>query len=192
MLTRQAGDVAPWARQTCDQAGTDRVAETNEDDRDYCCDLFCRNCGRGSLGDNDIDLESDELSSDFAEAFVASLRPANLDCDGSVLDPAKLAHSLHKGGDPSALCRRYSAAYEPDGRELCRLLRAHREWPHHRRAAEQRDKLAPFHSITSSARASNAGGTSSPRARAVTRLMTNSNLVGCVTGRSAGLAPLST
>src|SRR6516165_12079567 len=76
MLTRQAGDVAPWARQTCDQAGTDRVAETNEDDRDYCCDLLCRNCGWGSLGDNDIDLESDELCSDFAVAFVASLRPS--------------------------------------------------------------------------------------------------------------------
>src|SRR6516165_8966584 len=161
MLTRQAGDVAPWARQTCDQAGTDRVAETNEDDRDYCCDLLCRNCGWGSLGDNDIDLESDELCSDFAVAFVASLRPANLDCDGSVLDPAKLAQSLHKGGDPSALCRRCGAAHEPDSRELYRLLRARRERPR-RRAAEQGDELAPFHSITSSARASSVGGTSRP------------------------------
>src|SRR5262249_51715917 len=98
--------------------------------------LLCRNCGWGSLGDNDIDLESDELSSDFAVAFVASLRPANLDCDGSVLDPAKLAHALHKGGDPSALCRRYGAAHEPDGRELCRLLRdaprAATRLPHYR------------------------------------------------------------
>ena len=38
----------------------------------------------------------------------------------------------------------------------------------------------------------NVGGTSRPSARAVTRLMTNSNLVACTTGRSAGFAPLRT
>jgi hypothetical protein len=48
------------------------------------------------------------------------------------------------------------------------------------------------HSITSSARASRAGGTSRPSAFAVVKLMTSSNLVGCTTGNSAGLAPLRT
>jgi hypothetical protein len=38
--------------------------------------------------------------------------------------------------------------------------------------------------LTSSARASSAGGTSRPSALAVLRLMTSSNLVGCSTGRS--------
>src|SRR5262249_17735693 len=33
-----------------------------------------------------------------------------------------------------------------------RLLRARRQWPRRHRAAEQRDELAPPHSITSSAR----------------------------------------
>ena len=46
------------------------------------------------------------------------------------------------------------------------------------------------YSITSSARASNVGGTSRPSKRAVCRLIMNSNLVDCKTGRSAGLAPL--
>src|SRR5258705_51434 len=46
------------------------------------------------------------------------------------------------------------------------------------------------HSITSSARASKFGGISRPSAFAVFRLMTNSNVVGCITGRSAGLSPL--
>src|SRR5262252_9232152 len=81
----------------------------------------------------------------------------------------------------------------PDGDEADdwhrRLLRARREWPRDR-AAEQRDELAAFHSITSSARASSIGGISRPIARAVGRLMTNSNLVERMTGRSAGLAPL--
>jgi hypothetical protein len=46
------------------------------------------------------------------------------------------------------------------------------------------------YSITSSARTSNEGGTVRPSALAVLRLITNSNLVGCSTGRSEGLVPL--
>src|SRR5215468_1578353 len=56
-------------------------------------------------------------------------------------------------------------------------------------AAEQRDEVAPLHSITSSARASSVGGTSRPSAFAAWRLMTSSNLLDCTTGRSAGLVP---
>src|SRR5437764_1257938 len=47
-----------------------------------------------------------------------------------------------------------------------------------------------YYSMTSSARCSSAGGTVRPSAFAVFRLITSSNLVGCWTGRSAGLAPL--
>src|SRR6516164_5613878 len=43
--------------------------------------------------------------------------------------------------------------------------------------------------MTSSARASSIGGRSRPIAFAACRLMTSSNLVDCMTGRSAGLAP---
>ena len=52
-------------------------------------------------------------------------------------------------------------------------------------------RLAP-HSITSSASASIMGGMSRPSALAVLRLITNSNLVGCMTGRLAGFSPLRT
>src|SRR5262249_51329731 len=69
------------------------------------------------------------------------------------------------------------------------LLRARRERPR-RRAAEQRDEIAPPHSITSSARAMNVGGTSRRSVRAVLRLIASTNLVACITGRSAGCAPL--
>src|SRR5262249_40077629 len=54
------------------------------------------------------------------------------------------------------------------------------------RAAEQRDEVAPFHSMTSSARARNEDGTSSPSALAVLRLITSLNLVGACIGRSPG------
>src|SRR5262249_27553709 len=59
-------------------------------------------------------------------------------------------------------------------------------------AAEQRDELAPsHHSITSSASANILSGIVSSSALAVLRLITNSNLVGCSTARSAGLVPFN-
>src|SRR5215471_6515563 len=47
-----------------------------------------------------------------------------------------------------------------------------------------------LHSITSSAAACRVRGTVRPNVFAVLRLITNSNLVGCSTGSSGGLAPL--
>jgi hypothetical protein len=87
------------------------------------------------------------------------------------------------------------------------LLRAHRERPRSR-AAEQRDELTPFHSITSAERrfvpgadictaaksmlysitssacASSVGGTSSSIVLTAGRLITSSNLLNCCNGRS--------
>src|SRR5262249_16782518 len=79
---------------------------------------------------------------------------------------------------------------KPDAPDALVLLRPRRERPRGHRAAEQRDELAAFHSITSSASASSFSGTSMPSARAVFRLITNSNLVGCWSGKSLGLTPL--
>jgi len=45
------------------------------------------------------------------------------------------------------------------------------------------------YSITSSALASNVGGMARPSTLAVLRLIASSNLVGCATGKVAGLAP---
>ena len=73
-----------------------------------------------------------------------------------------------------------------------RLLCPRCQRPPRRCAAEQRDELATFHSITSSARASRLGGIVSPSALAVFRLMNRSNLLGWTTGKSAGTAPLRT
>src|SRR5262249_42819373 len=56
-------------------------------------------------------------------------------------------------------------------------------------AADERDERAPPHSITSSARASSVAGMLRPSAFAVIRFTIRSNLVGCWTGRSVGLAP---
>src|SRR6185503_19580528 len=91
----------------------------------------------------------------------------------------------HQGRSRSKRC----AAKEPDHR-LRRLLRA-RCKRQRCRASSNGQELAPSHSITSSARASNVGGTAKPSAAAVLRLITNSYLVGACTGKSAGFSPLS-
>src|SRR5262249_56359612 len=48
----------------------------------------------------------------------------------------------------------------------------------------------PLYSITSSAMARSDGVTVRPSIRAVSALMTSSNLVACTTGKSAGFSPL--
>ena len=62
-------------------------------------------------------------------------------------------------------------------------VRTRRERPRDRCTAEQRDELAPIHSITSSASASSLSGTVRPSALAVLRLILSANLVGCSTRR---------
>src|SRR6516162_2983860 len=69
-------------------------------------------------------------------------------------------------------------------------LRKGSDRPRNDRAAEQRDEIAPPHSITSSASARRVGGTVRPSVLAVLRLMTNSYLVGACTGKSPGFSPL--
>src|SRR5262249_53623881 len=148
--------------------------------------LCCRDSGPSC--EDDIHLETDELGCDFAIALVASLRPAILDSDGAALDPAKFTQPLHEGRGPRIPVQRRARPEKPDGRQL-RLLRARRERPRRRRAAEERDEIAAFHSITSSATSSRSRAISIFRDLAVLRLMTSSYLVGCSTGRSAGFAP---
>src|SRR5882672_4713801 len=73
---------------------------------------------------------------------------------------------------------------DADAPHALALLRTRCEGPRRRRAAEKRDELAAPHSITSSAAMSSLSGTSRPSAFAVLRLITNSNFVGSITGRS--------
>src|SRR5262249_53272551 len=136
-----------------------------------------------------IDLTPDDLSRNLSETLVTSLGPAILNCDIAAFDPTKFAQPLYEGVDPLPLARTRALPQKADSRQLARPLRPRRQRPRRRRAAEQRDELAPLHSITSSAVASSEVGTSMPSALAVVRLTTRSNLVGCSTGRSAGFTP---
>src|SRR5258706_12284683 len=98
--------------------------------------------------------------------------------DVAPLDIAELPHAVAERSKMPRQRRVGAGMENTDGVELARrLLRARRERPRSRRAAEQGNELTPLHSITSSAMESTPGGTSMPSACAVCRLMTNSNLV---------------
>src|SRR5262245_7562161 len=119
------------------------------------------------------------------------MRPPILDRHILALDVPGFTNALPECGQKACTIgkERPRAAEEPDHRQR-RLLRARRDRPRDRRAAEQRDERPPSHSITSSARARSIGGMSRSIAFAVARLITSSNFVAISTGRSAGLAPL--
>src|SRR5262249_20209732 len=133
-----------------------------------------------------------EFSRQRRQSIIVTFRPAKRDRQILTFDKPRFAEASTEGFHNTCRFPWRATADEPNHRH-CLLLRPRRERPC-RRAAEQRDELAPFHirghSITSSALASSCGGTSRPSALAVCRLMTNSNLVDCTTGRSAGFAPL--
>src|SRR5262249_42242026 len=180
--------------QGIDQAGADRIAYGREHDRQSAADMLQRHYGQGAAGQDDVRREGDQFRSRFCALVGTVVAPAGVDPHIAANTPAHFLQALverrksivafwiihgavHKHADPP----------HPLG-----LLRARRERPRGC-AAEQRDELAaPHHSITSSAIASSPGGKLRPNALAVLRLITNSNLVDCMTGKSAGFAPLRT
>src|SRR5215831_4123384 len=175
-------------REAGDQAHSDRVHRQDENDWNRRCRLF--DCdGRVSTSDNYIDFKAHQLLRDLFEAFAAALCPVIFDRNVATFIPAEFAQPLHESGGPWFPGRRRGCTQKPDDRESARLLCPCRERPRSR-AAEQGDELAAFHSITSSAPTVSPSGTSRPRAFAVLRLITNSNLVDCTTGRSPGFSPL--
>src|SRR5262252_3960566 len=180
--------VAARAGQTCDQAAFQRVARRSHDDRDALrCAL--RGADRSGAADyDDIDLRPQQIADQRGYRFDIITIMAKLVGDVAPFDVAEVAHPAHEFLAEWIVVRG-SRPDVPDTRRLARLLRAGRERPRQGRAADERDKLASLHSITSSARTINVIGTWSPIALAALRLRISSNFVGCSTGRLEGLAP---
>src|SRR5262249_40507287 len=116
--------------------------------------------------------------------------PANVDAKIAAFCPPQILQPLAQGRNACLSVRIVRSQHQyGDVPHTLALLRAARKGPCGRVAAEQRDEVASLHSITSSARASSDGETSSPSTLAVVMLIMKSNLVGCSTGRSLGFAP---
>src|SRR5262249_51823222 len=145
----------------------------------------------GSPAQYDIRFEREQFSRLSAVALGIALAPTIVDPHVTTDGPAKFLQPLNKRRKPRLGFRIVGSHIHEhaDTPHPLGLLGAGREWPR-RRAAEQRDELAPpHHSMTSSARASSVGGMARPSALAVLRLIISSYLDACSTGRSAGLTP---
>src|SRR5262249_40068946 len=138
------------------------------------------------------ELAANQIGRQRGQSVILAFCPAILDRGVLPFDVASFLQPLAKRGRVRCKLVWRRAVEEPDHRRR-RLLRARRERPSDRRAADERDEVAAFdlrvHSITSSARSRNASGIVRPSALAVVKLMTRSNLVGCSIGISPGFAP---
>src|SRR5262245_26902912 len=94
-----------------------------------------------------------------------------LDVDVTTIDVTKFAQPLLERLNKIRRCDRWKKVQDTNARDFPRLLRVRHNRQHRRRAAEQRDELAAFHSITSSAATSNLSGTVRPSILAVLRLI---------------------
>ena len=107
-----------------------------------------RRSGGCVMRKNEVGLQRDEfLRESLHRLRVAAARPANVDPDVAALRPPELLESLPERRDAGlcfrvALGKRHQHADPP---HPLGLLRARGERPRRRRAAEQRDELAPPH-----------------------------------------------
>src|SRR5262249_1186671 len=152
--------------------------------------MLQRHHGQGATGQDDVRREREQFRSMFCAAVGIVLAPAGVDPHIAANSPAQFLQTLvERRKSILAFWIVRSPVHEhADAAHALALLPPRRERPR-RRAAEQRDELAPLHSITSSALACNVSGTVRPSAFAVLRFMANKNFVGCRTGSSPGLAP---
>src|SRR5262249_30937025 len=175
-----------------DEAGADWVDDIHEYDRHSGRRLLQRRHCRARGGQDDIRCEREQFRRVPATAVGIDRAPTVVDPHVTTGGPAPWRQPWRQRGAAGRSIvvgggevHQYAAAPHP-----LALLRAHRERPRDRRAADERDELAPLHSITSSAMASTPGGIIRPSSLAVFRLITSSNFVGSITGRSPGFSPL--
>src|SRR6516165_3439880 len=128
--------VAARARQTCDQAGAQRVGRRSDDDGDALrCAL--RGADRSGAADyDDIDLRPQQIADQRGYRFDIITIMAKLVGDVAPFDITEVAHPAHEFLAEWIVVRG-SRSDVPDTRRLARLLRARRKRPRHRRPAER-------------------------------------------------------
>src|SRR5262249_53695425 len=152
----------------------DRIWRLREYNRNRAGRLQQRWYDCAATSKDDVRRERDQFRRIPANALGIAGGPAIVNLHVAAVGPAQFLQPLH---ERSEACLPFRIAgcgrHEPADAPLpVGLLRARRERPRNRRAAEQRDELAPLHSITSSTSASSVGGTVRPSAFAVPMLMT--------------------
>src|SRR5262249_43146195 len=168
-----ACNIATWPVEADNQTrlnwiGTARKYDWNRSSSRHGCRR------RSIVHDKDGHFPPEQVSRQCWQAIVLPFRPAIFDRDVLAYYIASFFQASDKTIPGLHEAIRCGAVEKTDHRHAG-PLRARRERPRRRRAAEKRDELAPLHSITSSAMASSVGGTVRPSIWAVLRLITSSN-----------------
>src|SRR5262245_15316996 len=169
----EAGDIAARTRHVGDEALRHRFGDPDENNRYRRCRTLERHYRRRAASDDHIRLERHQFRDDLAHLLGAAAGPTHVNLYVATVVPAELLEALPEG---LQLALTLWIRFQPDvdNRDATHgLLSARGERPRRRRTAQKRDELAPPHSITSSARKRNAGGTESPMAFAAFRLTTS-------------------
>src|SRR5262249_34695833 len=150
-------------------------------------------CSHGSSycvwagGHNDVAFERHEFPGELGKLVYCSLIETSLNDCGLAVDVACLSQRLQ---EHTHVLRTGSLKKANPGHVPCPLSLENECRGQDTSTHYGNERSPVLYSITSSARASTEGGMVRPRALAVFRLITSSYLLGCSTGRSAGLAPL--
>src|SRR5262249_32126787 len=162
------GHVITRAVEARDEAEPDRIIAGIEDNRDLRGCRFCGECRSVARDGSDHRWPKlDKLGRERGQPREVVVSPAKHDCEVPIFHERHILQPLSKCGYKCRVCVRHSGAevtYDWQGG-----LRPRSQRPCRSGASEQRDELAPAHSITSSARASKVAGSSRPIAFAVTR-----------------------
>jgi hypothetical protein len=142
-----AGDIAARAAEACHDTGLYRVGAGGKDDRNGSGRRLChKRRHRAYRRDNDRHLTPHQIGRQFREPAVVAVPPAIFDRNIAALDIAGFSEPFTEAGDESCVCFG-RARMEQSYHRHCGLLRPRRERPRRRRAADQRDKIAPLQSI---------------------------------------------
>src|SRR5262249_32327252 len=167
-----AGDISARSVETIDEANPDRVGSLHTNDRDSFGRRFGCECTLCAFQDNDHGyLTANQFGGQRWQQIVFTMCPSVFDREVLPLDVTAVTQALVKSGKKLGCQFERCKVEKPDHRHR-RLLPARRERPRRRRSANERDEVASFHSITSSARASTDDGISSPSA--ILKLITSS------------------
>src|SRR6266508_1489826 len=191
-LVAEPGDGATGPRETLHQSRLDGTPQTQQDDGQRLRPLLELERRRGLCRHHQLHIRLEELTDELRVALFAAVRESKLDYQVPALDIAVLAQTVSECREKERGARRGREVSEvTDPMDLSRRLRLggeRRGEEHRTRACQERAPL--HHWMSSSARSRSDCGIVRPSALAVLRLITSSKLVGCSTGRSAGLAPL--
>src|SRR5262249_10280903 len=184
----KSSHIAAWLREAGYQTAADRISNVRKYDWDRPGLALEGLHGRRDAREDEIRRRCDELHRMNLHKLGIPARPAIIKPNVATFLPPKLCQSLTEGREAGSRFWIVFHRWRDDSNstDSIILLRACREWPRRRHAAEERDELAALHrcnhSITSSARPMSGSGIVRPRTLAVIRLMISSTFTACWTG----------